>query len=97
MNANDTNTKEEYILHNYWEEKVVERSTTMMNKLKMCTCDKCVFDVSALVLNKLPPQYTTTHKGDLMMKIPASTAKMELELTVLISRSAMMVKEKPMH
>ena len=86
-----------FILRNYWEDKVVERAKSMIEKMDMCTCDKCLYDVSALVLNKLPPQYVTTHKGNLMMQIPATTAKMELELTVLVSRSAKMVKEKPMH
>ena len=89
--------KEEYILRNHWEDKVIERSRAMIDKMDMCTCDKCLYDVAALVLNKLPPQYVTTHKGNLMMKIPSTSAKTELELTVLISRSAMMVKEKPMH
>ena len=93
----ETTPKEEFILRNYWEDKVVERARTMIGKMEMCTCDKCLFDVAALVLNKLPPQYVTTHKGSLMMQIPATTAKMELELTVLLSRSAKMVKDKPMH
>ena len=97
MEVKDTGSKEEYILRNYWEDKVVERAKAMMEKMDMCTCEKCLYDVSALALNKLPPQYVTTHKGNLMMKIPATTAKMELELTVLISRSAKMVKDKPMH
>ncbi|MCL1848807.1 MAG: late competence development ComFB family protein [Clostridiales bacterium] len=75
----------------------MERTKTIISKMDMCQCDKCFFDVCALVLNKLPPQYVTTEKGNLMMKVPATSAKMELELTILISRSAKMVRDKPMH
>ena len=84
-------------LTNFWESKVVERTKAIVEKMDMCQCEKCFYDVCALVLNKLPPQYVTTEKGNLMMKVPATSAKMELELTILISRSAKMVRDKPMH
>ena len=98
MDQNPTHIKHgEYSLSNFWESKVMERTKTIISKMDMCQCDKCFFDVCALVLNKLPPQYVTTEKGNLMMKVPATSAKMELELTILISRSAKMVRDKPMH
>ena len=92
-----SNQNEQYMLANYWESRVMERAKTIVSKMDMCQCEKCFFDVCALVLNKLPPQYVTTHKGNLMIKVPNTSAKSELELTILISRSAKMVRDKPMH
>ena len=88
---------EQYALRNYWEDKVVERTKEIVTKLDMCQCEKCFLDVCALVLNKLQPQYVTTEKGILMSKVPTANAKTEMELTVLISRCAKMVSDKPMH
>ena len=86
-----------YILRNYWEDKVMEKVRSIVGKMDMCQCDKCFIDICALVLNKLPPQYMTTEKGNLMLKVPGTTAKTELELTVLISRCAKMVQDRPKH
>ena len=98
MAQNDAkNPQGQYGLRNYWEDKVIEKTQSIVSKMDMCQCEKCFLDICALVLNKLPPQYVTTEKGNLMMKVPATTAKTELELTVLISRCAKMVHEKPMH
>jgi len=100
MDSNPTQlapAQTKYTLSNYWEAKVIERARVIISQMDMCQCEKCFFDICALVLNKLPPQYTTTDKGALMMKVPASSAKAELELTILISRSAKMVRDKPMH
>ena len=86
-----------FILRNYWEDKVVERTREIVSKMDVCQCEKCFLDICALVLNKLPPQYVTTERGNLMRKVPAASSKMETELTVLISQSIKMVNEKPMH
>ena len=88
---------ETFFLRNYWENKVMERTKDIISKMNVCHCEKCYFDICALVLNKLPPQYVTTRKGDLMMKVPTTSAKSELELTILITKYAKMVSEKPMH
>jgi len=97
MESADTQKNETYFLKNYWESKVMERTKDITSKMNVCHCDKCYYDICALVLNKLPPKYVTTRKGDLMMKVPATSAKNELELTILITQFAKMVSEKPMH
>ena len=90
-------TPSKYILSNNWEQKVIERARDILPKMDMCQCEKCFMDVCALVLNKLTPHYVTTEKGALMMKLPESSRTQEHELTVLISNSAKMVRDKPMH
>ena len=98
MDAKATNAhQDKYVLRNYWEDRVIERTRDIVSKLDMCQCEKCFLDICALVLNKLPPQYVTTDRGNLMMKVPSLNTTAELELTVLVSRCAKMVSEKPMH
>ena len=98
MESKDTVVQQgKYVLRNYWEDAIMERTRSIVAKLDMCQCDKCFLDVCALALNKLNPQYVTTDRGSLMMKVPTANAKTELELTILISRCAKMVSERPMH
>ncbi|MFC0213371.1 late competence development ComFB family protein [Paenibacillus chartarius] len=33
-----------------------------------CSCDRCKEDILALVLNRLPPKYTSSEKGKLFIK-----------------------------
>lgn len=87
-----------YTFHNSLEEVVEEKVRAILSKMdNMCHCEKCFFDICALVLNQLTPKYTTTPKGTLMAKLPTLSAKKELELTVLITKTAKMVQESPMH
>jgi competence protein ComFB len=90
-------TKEKLILFNCLEEIVRQKAREIISKMDMCQCEKCFLDVCALVLNKMPPKYVTTMKGNLMAKLPSLHQKKELELTVLITQCAKMVQEKPMH
>ena len=95
MNAPDQ--KGYYSFHNSVEEIVEEKTRSIVSKMDMCQCEKCFFDICAMVLNQLPPKYVTTQKGNLMARLPTMSNKKELELAVLITKCAKMVQEKPMH
>jgi len=86
-----------YILHNTMEDHVIEKTKAIVSKMDMCQCEKCFIDICAMVLNKTAPVYVTTTKGTLMAKIPHMDQAKELALTVLITQTAKMVMEKPMH
>ena len=60
-----------YILFNAMEETVREEVRATMNNMSICRCDKCYYDVCALVLNNSPPQYVTTPQGVLIKKAAA--------------------------
>ncbi|MCL2755375.1 MAG: late competence development ComFB family protein [Oscillospiraceae bacterium] len=34
-----------------------------------CACDMCAGDIMCLALNKLPPKYVNTHKGELFSRV----------------------------
>ena len=86
-----------YVLRNYWEASVMEKTRAILAKMDICECEKCFIDVCALALNQLTPRYVTTDRGSLIQKLPELSSKAELELTVLITKCAKMVHEKPMH
>ncbi|MDR1193533.1 MAG: late competence development ComFB family protein [Peptococcaceae bacterium] len=86
-----------YILRNSYEEMVRIRTKEIMSRMDMCCCEKCYLDVCALVLNQLQPRYVTTEKGSLIAKLPEMSKRKELEMTVLISRAAKMVRDHPSH
>ncbi|MCL2120906.1 MAG: late competence development ComFB family protein [Clostridiales bacterium] len=98
MDSKETSDqKGKYLLRNYWESLIMEKTKGIVSKTDMCQCEKCFLDICALALNKLPPHYVTTDRGSLMVKVPTANAKTELELTILISRCAKLVSEKPIH
>ncbi len=88
---------EKYALRNSVEELILAKTKSIMSRLNMCQCEKCFLDTCALVLNKLPPKYVTTDKGCLMAKVPAMDARNELELAILITQCAKMVRDNPCH
>ena len=94
---NPPDQKGYYTFHNSLEEIVIEKTRAIVSKMDMCKCEKCFFDVCALVLNQLTPRYVTTPKGTLMAKLPSMSQKKDLELAILITKCAKMVQDKPMH
>lgn len=57
-------------VHNILEEEVISAVNEMYEKLKekgtswlTCDCEQCRYDVTALVLNQLPPKYVVSGRG----------------------------------
>ena len=86
-----------FTLVNINEELVKREAKSIMQTVDMCRCDKCYFDVCALVLNQMPPQYTTTQKGALLASIQHIKRPQEIDLMLLIAMACKMVKESPRH
>jgi len=87
-----------YILFNAMEEAVREEVRATMNNVNICKCDKCYYDICALVLNNSPPQYVTSQEGVLFKKASAllsldTLTKLSAEIFNAISK----VKDKPGH
>lgn len=72
----------------------VERNIDM---LQCCTCPKCKADIVACVLNKIPPRYVTTEKGELFARVEQVGGEMKTEIMVEIIRAAEVVKKSPNH
>ena len=62
------------MLKNYTEiavEEVFEEVLARFRQEKpdMCTCHRCKEDIRALALNRLPPRYVATDKGEILTKV----------------------------
>lgn len=86
-----------YVIVNAFEEVVKQNVLMMMEYMEMCSCEKCVSDACALVLNQLPPNYVTTRKGELLTQIPQTMREQHVDLTVKVVQALQMVKESPRH
>lgn len=51
-------------LVNIMEGIVKDKLTEMLKNENCCKCERCVEDMTALALNKLPARYVSTHNGD---------------------------------
>jgi competence protein ComFB len=96
--ASKQEEKPKYILLNAMEEAVREEVRATMNNVNICRCDKCYYDVCALVLNNSPPQYVTSQEGALFKKASALLSMETLtRLSAEIFSAIAKVKNKPAH
>jgi competence protein ComFB len=89
--------KKDYVLINTTEEIVKKKVRETMQTFDTCQCEKCYFDVCALVLNKLEPKYYTTERGKVLQLLEATDKQFKTDLVVLILQSIQLVKESPRH
>ncbi len=90
-------TKDDIVVVNALEEIVQQNVVNMMEYMQMCSCDRCVSDACAMVLNQIPPQYVTTRKGELLTQLPQTMQDKHIDLTVKIVQVLERVKEAPRH
>ena len=86
-----------YVVVNAYEDLVRQQVLAMTEYMNMCSCDKCVADACALVLNQLPPLYVTTRKGELITQAHQSMRDENIDLTVKVVHALQTVKESPRH
>jgi competence protein ComFB len=91
------NAQDEYVIVNVYEEIVRDAVVKMMGYMEMCSCDKCVSDACALVLNEIKPMYVTTKKGGLLSKVGESAVSRQVDLTVHVVSALQLVRESPRH
>lgn len=79
-------------------EQVVDFSLMeLMQKSKMCTCERCCADVRAIVLNSLPPKYVVTRVGEAMLQFELLTPQMQAAVVSEIMIAIEKVNRNPRH
>lgn len=87
-----------YELKNYTEVMVNSLIDTVLNEYpQLCRCPKCVLDIKALALNKLPPRYIVTRSGEVFKKLDELNKQYYVDTVSAIVSAAMLVNEKPLH
>jgi competence protein ComFB len=87
-----------YELKNYTEVMVNSLVDSVLKDYPdLCKCSKCVLDIEALALDKLPSRYVVTRSGEVFKKLDELDKQYYADTVASIVAAAMIVKEKPMH
>jgi competence protein ComFB len=84
-------------MKNYMEEIVLSAMQDILRDIKVCTCERCRYDIAAKALNDLPPQYIVTQKGVIYSKINNLKSQFEVDVISAITKAAILVKRNPNH
>lgn len=83
---------------NVMELFVEQQLETIIPTADFCTCEKCLDDIRAIALNKLPHKYVTTDKGRLFSKLDSVQEPQNgLDIKVAIFKGIDFIKEHPRH
>lgn len=64
---------------------------------EVCQCEKCKDDMLSVILNQLPAQYVSTHKGELFKRIQASGMQNGVDIDIISLRAIQLVSVSPRH
>lgn len=87
-----------YKLINQWEPIVYELLHEYMKSDEVeCSCERCQVDIMALVLNKMPPRYTVSLRGEILTSIESCSAAKKAQILIEIINAAKVVGASPSH
>lgn len=84
-------------LINMMETFVDERLVEMLKNETCCKCERCMEDMKAIALNKLPARYVSTHNGELYSKLDSTIRQNSTDIMVAVSYAIECVSSRPSH
>lgn len=88
----------EYKLFNYMESSLEHILPNMLAAFPdQCTCDKCIMDIKAIALNKLPPKYVVTQQGEMYSRINEMYIQYETDIMKALVEAIIQVKKYSRH
>lgn len=84
-------------LKNIMEDLVKQVADEVMIRQGICRCAKCFLDVSAIALNRLPPRYVVTSRGEAYSRTEFLDMQNTVDIMSEVIRAVEMVKTKPHH
>ncbi|MCI5578305.1 MAG: late competence development ComFB family protein [Oscillospiraceae bacterium] len=84
-------------LVNVMEQIVDEKLEQMLQDEDCCKCERCLEDMKAMALNKLPAKYVSTHNGELFTKLLFMMRQNSADINVAVSNAIKVVIEHPSH
>lgn len=82
---------------NIFEYIVKDCALEYMERFGLCTCDRCIADVTALALTNLPPKYMVTDYGNVAPLIHYLEHKHEVILMTEMTKACLTVYAAPRH
>lgn len=83
---------------NVMEEMVKIKLKDRLDKTDCCKCEKCVDDMMAIALNRLPSKYVSTPRGELFSRVGSSLEKQNsLDIEFAVVSAIEFVSTHPHH
>jgi competence protein ComFB len=86
-----------YRLKNIMEQIVLRTIDEVAEDHHFCNCPRCRLDIAALALNKLPPRYAVTSKGEAYSRTEWLELQKSLDVISVIFEAIKIVQGKPRH
>ncbi len=84
-------------LRNLMEDVVNQALEDVKKYYDFCSCDQCRMDISALALNKIPPRYVVSNKGESYGRADLLAMQSGLDVLSVVLEAVKMVQQKPRH
>jgi competence protein ComFB len=85
-------------LKNYMELLVEELLPGVIAKeQEICKCEKCILDIKAIALNRLPAKYIVSELGEIYRRYDELGRQLEIDAIEAITRAIELVKKHPKH
>lgn len=82
---------------NFMEDIVFSVLSRNIQKFDVCQCETCYNDIAAIVLNRLPPKYVATPKGELFAKVNAWEQQFEIDVLTAVAQAVEIVHNHSRH
>lgn len=84
-------------LVNIMESIIGEKLAEMLENEDCCKCERCIEDMTALALNKLPSRYVSTRNGELFSKLNSNVRQNSVDINIAVAEAIELVSKKPSH
>lgn len=84
-------------LVNVMEKIVDEKLEQMLAGEHCCKCARCLEDMKAIALNKLPAKYVSSHNGELFTKLASTVRQSSVDINVAVANAIDCVTSHPSH
>lgn len=82
------------IMENFVDEKI---NSMLKDETDICQCERCLDDMKAIALNRLPSKYVSTHNGELFSKLDAMMRQNSVDIDIAATEAIHLVAKRPSH
>lgn len=84
-------------LVNVMEQIVDDKLAQMLVGENCCKCHRCVEDMKAIALNRLPSKYVSTNSGELFSKLDTTVRQSSVDINCAVASAIELVAKHPSH
>jgi competence protein ComFB len=75
----------------------MDKLNEVKDSLDCCRCEHCMLDIATYVLNRLPPKYVATTKGDVFSRLDVLSTQYTASILMLIVEASQVIRANPGH